>query len=127
MIDYFHISEKKSRGRRIDSGEIENCDECSRFCFPSAVRSPLLYPFFLGNYSTILRHFFLFFKIMDGSDNALCLYHGLERLRQGGSSDLTIASHVSLVSMSLSLSNVKAQFRSWRKGNNTVIPVNRIH
>ena len=62
--------EKKSRGRRIDSGEIENCDECSRFCFPSAV--------------------------MDGSDNALCLYHGLERLRQGGSSDLTIASHVSL-------------------------------
>ena len=38
LSDYLYISDKKSRGRRIDSGQIENCNECNRFCFPSAVR-----------------------------------------------------------------------------------------
>ncbi|CAB3997744.1 Jumonji isoform X1 [Paramuricea clavata] len=62
--------EKKSRGRRIDSGEIENCNECGRFCFPSA--------------------------IMYQTDTPLCLHHGLEKLKRKKVNELTVTSHISL-------------------------------
>ncbi|XP_028409971.1 protein Jumonji-like isoform X2 [Dendronephthya gigantea] len=62
--------EKKPRGRRINSDEIENCHECNRFCFPS--------------------------MIMDSSDTPLCLNHALENLKEQKSSDYTLTSHLSL-------------------------------
>jgi hypothetical protein len=38
---------------------------------------------------------------MDQTDTPLCLHHGLEKLKQEKVSELTVTSHISLVSMSL--------------------------